>query len=113
MGWPFLVVFIVLQWNEWNLKDKPNVLCVQETWLKPQLDFVVKGFTAVRKDRRWETGRGGAVATFIQTGMSNKVVYVSTGHEAIGIKIWAERGPIGIITYYIFISFHIIVHVNN
>ena len=32
--------------------------------------------------------------------MSYKVVYVSKGHEAIGMKIWAERDPIGIINYY-------------
>lgn len=49
------MVLAILQWNERSLVgsgqefkkfisdllDKPHVICVQETWLKPQWDFVV------------------------------------------------------------------------
>ena len=59
------MVLILLQWNARsliangqefkkyidNLRQKPNVICIQETWLKPQLDFIIKGYAAVRRDR--------------------------------------------------------------
>ena len=106
------MVLFVLQWNARsliadgqefkkyidNLGDKPNVMCIQETWLKPQLDFILKGYTAVRRDR--EPGRGGGVATFIQIGVRYKLMSASTDHEAIVIKVWTDRGPIDVINYY-------------
>ena len=112
MGWFIIIVLILLQWNARsliangqefkgyidNLVEKPNVICVQETWLKPQLDFTMKGYVAVRKDR--ESGRGGGVATFIQNGLYHKIVHVSTEHESIVIKVWIDRGKIDIINYY-------------
>lgn len=49
------MVFAILQWNAWSLcsngqefkryieerSEKPNVICVQETWLRPHLDFIL------------------------------------------------------------------------
>lgn len=32
------------------------MICIQGTWLKPQLDFVIKGYNAIKRDR--EFGRG-------------------------------------------------------
>ena len=81
-----------------NLGDKPNVMCIQQTWLKPQLDFIIKGYTAVRRDR--EPGGGGGVATIIHIGGSYKLMHASTDHEAILIQVWRDRGPIDIIYYY-------------
>ena len=68
------MVLIILQWNARSLivngqefkkyiddlSERPNVLCIQETWLKPELDFIIKGYTAIRRDRK--SGRGGGVA---------------------------------------------------
>lgn len=31
-----------------ELRKKPDVICIQETWLKPRLDFVIKGYESVR-----------------------------------------------------------------
>lgn len=53
--WIVLLMLVVLQWNARslvvngqevkhyvdNLAVKPDVICVQETWLKPRLDFVI------------------------------------------------------------------------
>lgn len=36
-----------------HLKERSNVICIQERWLKPQLDFITKGYTAVRRDPDW------------------------------------------------------------
>lgn len=56
---------LLLQWNARSLiangqefkgfikglVQKPDVICVQEKWLKPTLDFVIYGYTSVRRDR--------------------------------------------------------------
>lgn len=71
-------MLIVLQWNARSLisngqefkkfisdmGNKPHIICIQETWLKPQLDFVIQGYTAFRNDRK--QGQGGGVATVVQ-----------------------------------------------
>jgi exonuclease III len=106
------MVLIILQWNARsliangqefkkyidNLIEKPHIICIQETWLKPQLDFIIKGYNVIRNDR--EYGRGGGIATFIQNGMKYKVVQINTDYESIINKIWTERGCIDIINYY-------------
>lgn len=65
------MVLVILQWNAKsliangqefkkfvsNLLNKPHVICIQETWLKSQWDFVIYGYTAIRNDRK--TGKGG------------------------------------------------------
>lgn len=54
------MILIILQWNAmsliangqefkkfvFDLPDKPYVICVQETWLKPLLDFVIPRYSA-------------------------------------------------------------------
>ena len=30
-----------------ELSEKPNVICVQETWLRPHLDFIIQDYVAV------------------------------------------------------------------
>jgi len=106
-----LSVLILLQWNARSLvsngqefkkyidklEEKPDVICIHETWLKSQLDFFIKGYNAIRRDR--ESGRGGGVMTFIQNGMSYKVIRINTEHESITVKVWT-RGNIDIINYY-------------
>jgi len=106
------MVLIILQWNARSLiangqefkkyiddlVEKPNVICIQETWVKPQLDFIIKGYNGVRRDR--EPGRGGVVATFIQNGMKYKVAQINSNYDSIRSKIWTKIGCIDIINYY-------------
>ena len=103
---------IILQWNSRsltsngqefkkfveNLSDKPHVICVQETWLKPQWDFVMYGYTAKRNDR--ETGNGGGVATFVKNGVSYNLVKIGKEQESIVIKVWSGKSSITIVNYY-------------
>lgn len=35
----------------YELDVVPDVVCVQETWLQPHLDFVIPGFSSIRYDR--------------------------------------------------------------
>lgn len=67
MGWRYNNTLNILQWNARslvangqefkhfisNLQDKPHVICVQETWLKPEWDFNIIGYKDVR---RWRCG---------------------------------------------------------
>ena len=107
-----LMLLIILQWNARSLiangqefkkyidklKEKPNIICVQETWLKPDIDCIIKGYTAIRRDRG--KGRGGGVPTFIQNGISYKVLGVNKNHELIVTRVWTKRGPVNIVNYY-------------
>ena len=81
-----LLMFCILQWNARSLiangqelkkfiRDsdvKPHIVCVQETWLKPCLDFVLPGYTCLRKDRPDMT-QGGGCATLVKCGLQYKV----------------------------------------
>lgn len=30
-------------------EKKPEIICIQESWLKPNLDFVLDGYVAIRQ----------------------------------------------------------------
>lgn len=61
MDWVILIMVILLQWNARSLLangqefkhfvntlvEKPDIICVQETWLKPNLDFIIYGYLKV------------------------------------------------------------------
>ena len=81
-----VIMFCILQWNARSLiangqelkkfiRDsdmKPHIVCVQETWLKPCLDFVIPGYVSLRKDRSDNT-QGGGCATFVKCGIQYKL----------------------------------------
>ncbi len=46
------------------MKENTDVICIQEPWLNSRLDFVLKGYVSVRRDR--EDGKGGGCVTFIK-----------------------------------------------
>ena len=71
MGWIALIMVLLLQWNARSLlangqefkmyvddlSSKPEVICVQETWLRPNLDFRIVGYASVRCDTEgWSRG---------------------------------------------------------
>lgn len=66
------MVLTIIQWNARSLianglefnkfidnqDKKPHIICIQETWLKPLLQFGLQGYNVIRKDnRKW--GRSG------------------------------------------------------
>lgn len=68
----FYFMFYILQWNARGLVangqefkrfidafvEKPDVICVQESWLKPCLDFVIPGCESFRADQVNRVGGG-------------------------------------------------------
>lgn len=105
-------MLIILQWNARSLcangqefkgyishmKEKPDVICIQETWLNSRLDFVVKGYISVRRDR--EDGNSGGCVTFIKEGMSYRVLEKGISMEYIVVEIWLGVKNYVIINYY-------------
>lgn len=55
-------------------KSLPHVICIQESWLKPHLSFVLNGYMAVRKDR--SNDNGGGVITFVKSEITYNMVEI-------------------------------------
>lgn len=79
------------------LQEKPKVICLKETWLKPHLDFKIQGYEGVRKDRK--IGTGGGVVTFIEQNLRYRVIS-SNEIEAVIVEIWTDKGSIKVINLY-------------
>ncbi len=112
MGWLILIMVILLQWNARSLLAngqefkhfiktlvvKPDIICIQETWLKPNLDFIMYGYSVIRKDR--DLGKGGGCATFIKQGIPYRQLGMGDDQECIMVEIWERGEEIVIINYY-------------
>lgn len=92
MGWLILIMVVLLA-------VKPDVVCVQETWLKPTLDFVVHGYTGIRKDRN-HGGGGGGCATFIKQDIQYRVLEKGDDQEYIVVEVWERGEEMVIFNYY-------------
>lgn len=57
------IMFSIMQWNARRLiangqelkqlidglGEKPEIICIEETWLKPRVDFIIPGYKCERK----------------------------------------------------------------
>ena len=100
MYWLTLIMVFILQWNARSLlanglelkqfikemKQKPDIVCIQETWLKSNLDFVVNGYNVHRKDRSY--GGGGGCMMLVRQGISYRVL--ENGDEQECIQTWTR-----------------------
>lgn len=90
---------IIMQWNARSLiangqelkhhiqelSVKPNIICIQESWLKPTFDFIIYGYTSVCKDR--SSAAGGGVVTFIQQGFNYRAISSNEELEAVTVEV--------------------------
>ena len=107
-----VIIMIILQWNARSLiangqefkqfiysqQEKPDILCIQESWLKPNLDFIIQGYVSVRRDR--EEGTGGGCVTFVKEGIPYRVIDTGGEVENIIIEIWIGKRRMVIINFY-------------
>lgn len=116
MNWIFNFVLMVciLQWNARSLsangqelkklvKDldtKPDLVCVQETWLQPHLDFIIPGYVGLRRDRVAPGGGGGGCAIFLKSGIQYKLCECESPLECQIIQVWSPQGKISVLNYY-------------
>lgn len=112
MMFNLFMMFSILQWNARSLiangqefkklirdfEVKPDFLCVQETWLKPHLDFVVPGYICLRKDRSDQSG--GGCATFIKSGIQYKVCEYELSLECLIVEVWSHQGKLSLVNFY-------------
>ncbi len=106
------VMVIICQWNARSLlangqefkhfikemNEKPDVMCVQETWLKPSLDFVLHGYTMIRRDRNQGGGEG--CATFVKQNIPYKIPERGADQEYVVVEVWEREERVVIINYY-------------
>ena len=103
---------VILQWNARSLLVngqgfkfylagigvKPDVVCIQETWLRPELDLVVQWYVIVRLDRTG--GRGGGCATLVRRGVSFRELDRGVDQEYIVVEVWEGGKGVGIVNDY-------------
>ena len=101
----------ILQWNAFsiichkaeflnfisNLERNPDVICVQETFLKEGTNFVFPGYNVLRKDGL--NGRGG-VAFLIRKEISYSNFHSIDGVEAISVTIPTVSGDLEVVNIY-------------
>lgn len=88
MWWLTFLVAILKQFV-YDPIEKPDIICVQETWLKPCLHFRVYGYIAVRYDR--EEGKGGGCLTLIKEGIPCRKIGRKGELEYVGLRYSWER----------------------
>ena len=107
-----ITILILQQWNARSLiangqdfkrfiysqKEKPDVLCVQESWLKPSSEFIINGYVAIRRERK--DGAGGRCATLVKEGIPYRTIGIGTKLECVVIEVWAERKNLVVINFY-------------
>lgn len=81
-----------------EIKKKPDIICVQETWLKPSLDFIIQGYDSVRRDKG--EGSGGGCVIFVKQGIQYRVIGKGTELKYVIIEIWTRGGNIKIVNFY-------------
>lgn len=107
-----LMVFHILQWNARSLiangqefkkvvdelEVLPDVMCLQETWLRTHLEFVTPGYNSIRCDRIEK--QGGGCVTFIKHTIAYRQINVPNEFECIIIEICSPRGDIKLVNFY-------------
>lgn len=105
------LIILILQWNTRSLiangqdfkqfigsrGEKTDIVCIQESWLKPNLEFVLHGYVTVRRDRI--EGTGGGCVTFVKQGIPYRIVGIGRKQEYVVVKVWARR-EVTIVNYY-------------
>lgn len=103
---------LILQWNARSLlangqefkgflnglEYKPDTICVEETWLKPNLDFVIQGYVCIRRDR--EGDNGGGCATFVRQGVSYREIEKGKDLEYVVVEVWLGDESLVVVNFY-------------
>lgn len=72
-------------------------MCIQETWLKPCLDFVIPGYFCLRKDKN---SPGGGCATFISQDVQYRRVNMTVELECVVVEVWTTTGRLTVVNLY-------------
>lgn len=108
-----MMMFHIFQWNTRSLIANGQELkgfigafkethvlkmvCIQETWLKPCLDFVIPGYFCLRKDRN---SSGGGCATFISQDVQYRRVNITVELDCVVVEVWTTTGRLTVVNLY-------------
>ena len=81
-----------------QMEDQPDVICIQETFLKTPKEFTLDGYNEVRKDRE-DRPKGGLI-TFIKEGIAFQELKAPNDIECQVIQVSSRRRKIVIIHVY-------------
>ncbi|MEE9605315.1 MAG: reverse transcriptase domain-containing protein [Candidatus Scalindua sp.] len=81
-----------------SLENSPDIICIQESFLKPAHSFSLKGYATIRKDRTF-SDKGG-VMTLVKHSISYSTLVCPGDVEATGIQIDSSKGLLNIFNVY-------------
>lgn len=80
-------------------ENKPDILLLQETWLKPNIKYAVPDYHVYRKDRH--PGRKGGVATLVHKDLIHEEILLDLGKaETSIVKVRSGKKSINICSAY-------------
>ena len=76
-----------------NFENKPEVVCLQETWVtKRHNQLMLKGYSPPAIFRREKDQQGGGVAIFVKSGIDHKILKLPNSNlETVGMRIFGTR----------------------
>ena len=103
----------ILQWNAHSIvhktsefkrfikmaDPKPDIICVQETWLSNKWCFNIPGYMCIRKDRVTDT-HGGGCLILVRNSLQVNLIPLDTTLEAQCVEINHSNGKINILNFY-------------
>lgn len=98
-----IMVFNIFQWNARSLiangqefkkvikdsNEKPDIICIQESWLRPHLKFGLVGYNSIRRDR--ENNQGGGCITLIKDNLAYRRIKYSGEYECIVVEVYVRN----------------------
>ena len=81
-----------------EFKEALELICIQETWLKPCLDFAIPGYECLTLDRSDRSG--GSCATFVKNRLQYRKVYVYSCSECLAVEVWSSHNSITVLNYH-------------
>lgn len=102
----------IMQWNACGIKahfsyfsqyieslsHRPDVICIQESFLKPDKRFSLRNYVSVRKDRIGAPK--GGVLTLVNRAISFSTLTCPDDVESIGIRLMSSNGNLNIFNVY-------------
>ena len=83
-----------------NATDKPDIICIQESWLVDSSKFRINGYDMESKNR--QVKRGGGVAIFVKNGINySRVDNIPGDLEGVSVKFETENRSVTVTNVYL------------
>ena len=93
----------LLEFQNLVFRKKPQVICVSETWLRPNVRFNLKGYTVFRKDRPPDCVGGGLVILVhnsLSSVESDITLFPGGQMEVLSAKFKLDRDWVDVFNFY-------------